>query len=201
MFSRISRGFSFIPEEVVIVAAKRTPIGSFMGNLSTVPAPRLAAHAIKAALAQASLKPEQITEVILGHVLAAGVGQSPARQAAIFAGLSNETICTGVNKVCSSGLKAISLAAQGISLGHSEIVVAGGMENMSLAPFLLPNYRTGQLMGDGIVIDSITHDGLLCPFNKTMMGSCAEKTVLKYEISRDEQDLYCTKSYERSAAA
>ena len=172
-----------------------------MGSLSTVPAPRLAAHAIKAALYQANLKPVQISEVILGHVLAAGVGQSPTRQAAIFARLSNETICTGVNKVCSSGIKAISFAAQGIALGHSDIVVAGGMESMSLAPFLLPNYRSGQLMGDGVVIDSITHDGLLCPFNKTMMGSCAEKTVIKYEITREEQDAFCIKSYERTAAA
>ena len=190
-----------MPTDVVIVAAKRTPIGSFMGSLSTVPAPRLAASSIKAALSQASLSPNQITEVILGNVLSAGVGQSPARQAALFAGLSNETICTGVNKVCSSGIKAVTLAAQGIALGHSDIVVAGGMENMSLAPYLLPNYRSGQLMGDGVVIDSITHDGLFCPFNKTMMGSCTEKTIVKYEITREEQDTFCVKSYERAASA
>lgn len=201
MLTSLTRKFAFLPNEVVIVAAKRTPIGSFMGSLSTVPAPRLAAHAIKSALAQSSLKPEQVSEVILGHVLSAGVGQSPTRQASIFAGLPNETICTGVNKVCSSGIKAITLAAQGITLGHSDIVVAGGMENMSLAPFLLPNYRSGQLMGDGVVIDSITHDGLFCPFNKTMMGSCAEKTILKFEVTREEQDVYCVKSYERAAAA
>ena len=201
MFFRASRKFAFLPQEVVIVAAKRTPIGSFMGALSTVPAPALASHAIKAALHQASLKPEQITEVILGQVLSAGVGQSPTRQASKHAGLPDETICTGVNKVCSSGAKSITLAAQGIALGHSDIVVAGGMENMSLAPFLLPNYRAGQLMGDGVVIDSITHDGLLCPFNKTMMGSCTEKTNSKYEITREEQDNYCVKSYQRSAEA
>jgi acetyl-CoA C-acetyltransferase len=198
---KIGRKFSFLPQEVVIVAAKRTPIGSFMGNLSTVSAPNLAAYAIKAALTQADLKPEKITEVILGHVISAGVGQSPTRQAAVFAGLPNETICTGVNKVCSSGMKSISLAAQGIALGHSDIVVAGGMENMSLAPFMLPNYRTGQLMGDGIVHDAITYDGLMCPFTKSMMGSCAEKTVIRYEITREEQDAFCIKSYERSAAA
>lgn len=201
MLSRLTRGFAFLPQEIVIVAAKRTPMGSFMGALSTVSAPKLAAHAIKASLGQAGLKPNQISEVILGHVLSAGVGQSPARQAAIFAGLPNEVICTGVNKLCASGMKSITLAAQGIALGHSDIVVAGGMENMSLAPFMLPNYRSGQLMGDGIILDAINNDGLMCPFNKLMMGSCAEKTNAKYEITREQQDAYCIKSYERSAAA
>lgn len=201
MLKRISRAFSYLPEEVVIVAAKRTPIGSFMGGLSTVPAPHLAALATKAALTQASIKPEQVTEVIMGHVLSAGVGQSPTRQATLYAGLPHSTICTGINKVCSSGIKSITIAAQGLSLGHGEIIVAGGMENMSLAPFLLPNYRAGQLMGDSVVVDSITHDGLLCPFNKTMMGSCAEKTAAKYEVTREDQDNYCTSSYNRAVEA
>ena len=201
MLKNIRRSFSFLPQDIVIVAAKRTPIGSFMGSLSTVTAPQLAATAIKAALGQASINPDQVTEVIMGHVLSAGVGQAPTRQAALFAGLRHSTACTGVNKVCSSGIKSITLAAQGISLGHSDIVVAGGMENMSLAPFLLPNYRTGQLMGDSVVVDSITHDGLLCPFSKSMMGSCAEKTATKYEITRENQDEYCISSYNRAAEA
>ena len=201
MLLGLTRKFGFLPTDIVIVAAKRTPIGSFMGSLSTVPAPLLAAHAIKSALAQASLKPAQISEVILGHVLASGVGQSPTRQAAIFAGLPNETICTGVNKLCSSGIKSITLAAQGIALGHSDIVLAGGMENMSLSPFLLSNYRGGHLMGDTTISDSINYDGLRCPFNKTLMGSCTEKTIIKYEITREQQDNFCIKSYERTAAA
>ncbi|OMJ69093.1 hypothetical protein SteCoe_33279 [Stentor coeruleus] len=201
MLSRLTRGYAFLPREVVIVAAKRTPIGSFMGSLSAIPAPKLGAHAIKAALNQAKLKPNQVSELIFGNVLGAGVGQSPARQAAIFAGLPNEVVCTGVNKVCSSGMKAITFAAQGLALGHSDVVVAGGMENMSLAPFMLPSYRTGQLMGDGKVIDSIVNDGLLCPFNNFAMGACAERTNVKYEITREHQDTYCIKSYERSSAA
>lgn len=201
MLSRLTRGFAFLPQEIVVVAAKRTPIGSFMGSLSTISAPKLGAHAIKAALNQAGLKPNQVSELIFGNVLGAGVGQSPARQAAIFAGLPNEVICTGVNKVCSSGMKAITFAAQGLALGHSDVVIAGGMENMSLGPFMLPSYRTGQLMGDGKIIDSIGNDGLLCPFNNVMMGTCAEKTNVKYEITREQQDNYCIKSYERSSAA
>lgn len=196
-----TRKFAFLPQEVVIVAAKRTPIGSFMGSLSSVPAPSLASTAIRACLAQAQLRPEQISEVILGHVLSAGVGQSPARQAALYAGLPHSTISMGVNKVCSSGIKAVSLAVQGLALGQSEVVLAGGMENMSLAPFLIPNYRAGQLMGDSVVIDSITHDGLFCPFNKQMMGSCAEKTAAKHEITREMQDSYCISSYKRAAEA
>jgi acetyl-CoA C-acetyltransferase len=201
MFKNISRNFAFLPQEVVIVAAKRTPIGSFMGSLSSISAPQLASISIKACLSQSNLVPNQITEVILGHVLSSGVGQSPSRQAAIAAGLPHSTVCFGINKVCASGMKAVTIASEGLSLGNSEIVVAGGMENMSLAPFLLPNYRAGQLMGDAVVVDSITHDGLFCPFNKQMMGSCAEKTVEKYQITREEQDNYCIRSYKKSAEA
>lgn len=197
----VVRKFGFLPTGVVIVAAKRTPIGSLMGGLSSVPAPQLAASTIKASLSQANLSPDQVTELILGNVISAGVGQSPARQASIFAGLPNSTICTGVNKVCSSGLKSITLASQGISLGHSEIVIAGGMESMSLSPFILSNYRSGQQLGDSTLSDSIFLDGLKCPFNKTMMGNCAEQTVQKYGITREEQDQYCISSYQRAADA
>ena len=201
MMHNLSRHFSFLPTSVVIVAAKRTPIGSHMGGLSTVPAPHLQALAIKASLAQAGLKPDQITEAIIGHVISAGVGQSPSRQASMFAGLPVSTICTGVNKVCSSGMKSITFAAQGIALGHSDVVVAGGMENMSLAPHLLSNYRSGQALGDASLADAIFLDGLKCPFNKTMMGNCAEQTVIKYGITREEQDNFCVSSYKRSAEA
>lgn len=201
MIGRLSRNFGFLPKDIVIVAAQRTPIGSFMGTLSNVSAPKLGAHAIKAALEQAKIQPRDVEEVIMGHVLQAGVGQAPTRQAALFAGLPHETICTGVNKVCSSGIKSIVFAAQSIALGSADVIVAGGMESMSLAPFLLPNYRSGQLMGDGVLHDSIMFDGLMCPFSKTMMGNCTEKTILKYGVTREEQDRYCIDSYKRSAAA
>lgn len=197
----VYRKFGFLPTDVVIVAAKRTPIGSLMGGLSTVTAPQLAATAIKASLSQANLSPDQVTEVILGNVISAGIGQSPARQASILSGLPVSTVCTGVNKVCSSGLKSITLASQGIALGHSEVVLAGGMESMSLAPFVLSNYRSGQQLGDSTISDTIMLDGLKCPFNKTAMGNCAEQTVTKYGITREEQDQFCISSYTRAAEA
>ena len=201
MLKLSTRKFSFLPQEIVILAAKRTPIGSFMGSLSQIPSTTLASISIKSCLSQAHLKPDQITEVIMGQVLSAGAGQSPSRQASLSAGLANTTLCTGVNKVCSSGLKSITLAVQGLALGESSIVVAGGMENMSLAPFLLPNYRAGQLIGDAPVIDSITHDGLSCSITKQMMGRCAEITAAKYGITREMQDNYCISSYKRAAEA
>ena len=201
MFSNLIRTFSFLPQEVVIVAAKRTPIGSFMGRLSSVPSTKLAAHAIKAALSQASLDPLQVNEVVFGNILGSGSGQSPTRQAAILAGLKNETVCTGINKLCASGLKSITLAAQSISLGHSNIIIAGGMENMSQSPYILSNFRTGQMINNAIASDSITYDGLMCPFNKLLMGGCTEKTILKYSITRDEQDKFCITSYQRAIDA
>ncbi|CAG9333709.1 unnamed protein product [Blepharisma stoltei] len=196
-----TRSFGFLPKDVVIVSAQRTPIGSFMGSLSTVPATKLGANAIRAALQKINLDPKEVNEVIMGHVLQAGCGQAPTRQATLYAGLPQETICTGVNKVCSSGIKAVVYAAQSIALGVSDVIVAGGMESMSLAPFLLPNYRSGQLMGDGVLYDSITYDGLNCPFNKVLMGACTEKTIIKYGLTREEQDKFCIDSYKRAADA
>jgi len=197
----VGRHFSFLPKDVVITAAKRTPIGSFMGSLSTVPAVQLGAQAIKAALSQSNIKPSDVNEVILGQIVAAGTGQNPARQAATYAGLPDNVITFSLNKMCASGLKSVVLGAQSIALGQADVVVAGGMENMSLAPFLLPNYRSGQMMGDSVVVDSMTHDGLFCPFNKKMMGACAERTAEKYDVKREEQDVYCRRSYERAAEA
>jgi acetyl-CoA C-acetyltransferase len=201
MMQNLVRHFAFLPNSVVIVAAKRTPIGSHMGGLSSIPAPHLQGLTIKACLSQAGLKPDQITEAIIGHVISAGVGQSPARQAAISAGLPVSTICTGVNKVCSSGMKSITFAAQGIALGHSDVVIAGGMENMSQAPHVVSSLRAGLALGDSSLADTIFLDGLKCPFNKTMMGNCAEQTVIKYQITREEQDNFCVDSYKRSADA
>jgi acetyl-CoA C-acetyltransferase len=203
MLARIaSRRFTqFLPKDVVIVAAKRTPIGSFMGALSTVPATQLGAHAIKAALEQAKLTGKDVEEVIMGTVIQAGQGQAPARNAALKAGLPQEVVCTTINKVCASGMKAVMMAAQTIALGQADVIVAGGMENMSLAPYLLPNYRTGQLMGHAQLLDSITYDALTCAFGNNAMGDAAEETVKKFGITREAQDAFCIESYRRTAEA
>lgn len=187
-------------KEVVIVSAVRTPLGSFMGSLSTVPAPKLGATAIKGALDKVSLDPNSVDEVYFGCVLQAGVGQAPARQAAKFAGLSDEVRCTTVNKVCASGMKSISLAAQQIITGHAEIVVAGGMENMSMVPHYL-QARNGQKFGNITAIDGLAHDGLTDVYNATLMGACADLCATEYKISREEQDAFTIQSYQRSAAA
>lgn len=186
--------------KVVIAAAKRTPIGKFMGGLATVPAPRLGAAAIKGALAAANLTPDRVEEVYMGNVLQAGVGQAPARQAAIYAGIPDTVPCTTVNKVCSSGMKAISLAAQAIALGDIEIAIAGGMENMSLAPHLVP-MRTGVKFGSQALNDSMQTDGLLDAFDQVAMGTYADATAAKYNISREAQDDFALESYSRSTAA
>lgn len=186
--------------KVVIAAAKRTPIGKFMGGLATVPAPRLGAAAIKGALAAANLTPDRVEEVYMGNVLQAGVGQAPARQAAIYAGIPDKVPCTTVNKVCSSGMKAISLAAQAIALGDIEIAIAGGMENMSLAPHLVP-MRTGVKFGSQALNDSMQTDGLLDAFDQVAMGTYADATAAKYNISREAQDDFALESYSRSTAA
>lgn len=186
--------------KVVIAAAKRTPIGKFMGGLATVPAPRLGAAAIQGALAAANLTPDCVEEVFMGNVLQAGVGQAPARQAAIYAGIPDTVPCTTVNKVCSSGMKAISLAAQAIALGDIEIAVAGGMENMSLAPHLVP-MRTGVKLGSQALNDSMQTDGLLDAFDQVAMGTYADATAAKYSISREAQDTFALESYSRSTAA
>ena len=186
--------------KVVIVSAKRTPIGKFMGGLATVSAPRLGAVAIKGALTAAGIKPEQVDEVYMGNVLQAGVGQAPARQAALMASIPDTVPCTTVNKVCSSGMKSISLAAQAIALGDAAIVVAGGMENMSLAPHIVP-MRTGIKFGATQLEDVMQKDGLLDAFDQVAMGVFADATAEKHGVSREEQDAFAIESYQRSALA
>ena len=186
--------------KVVIVSAKRTPIGKFMGGLATVSAPRLGAVAIKGALTAAGIKPEQVDEVYMGNVLQAGVGQAPARQAALMASIPDTVPCTTVNKVCSSGMKSISLAAQAIALGDAAVVVAGGMENMSLAPHIVP-MRTGIKFGATQLEDVMQKDGLLDAFDQVAMGVFADSTAEKHGVSREEQDAFAIESYHRSALA
>lgn len=186
--------------KVVIVSAKRTPIGKFMGGLATVSAPHLGAIAIKGALTAAGIKPEQVDEVYMGNVLQSGVGQAPARQAALMASIPDTVPCTTVNKVCSSGMKSISLAAQAIALGDAAVVVAGGMENMSLAPHIVP-MRTGIKFGATQLEDVMQKDGLLDAFDQVAMGVFADATAEKHGVSREEQDAFAIESYHRSALA
>ena len=186
--------------EVVIVSAARTPIGSFLGGLSTIPAPNLGAIAIKGALNKISLKPELVDEVLMGNVVQAGTGQAPARQAAIYAGIPNTVPCTTVNKVCASGMKAVMQGAQSIALGDANIVVAGGMENMSLIPHYL-HARTGTKFGPTTLIDGLQKDGLVDAYDQNAMGVCADACATKYEFSREDQDAFAIQSYKRSAAA
>ena len=187
-------------QKVVIVSAKRTPIGKFMGGLSTVPAPKLGAIAIQGALTAAGLEVSQVDEVYMGNVLQAGVGQAPARQAALMAGIADTVPCTTINKVCSSGMKSISMAAQAIALGDAEVVVAGGMENMSLAPHIVP-MRTGIKFGGTQMEDVMQKDGLLDAFDQVAMGVFADATAVKHQLSREEQDAFAVESYRRAAAA
>lgn len=184
--------------EVVIVSASRTPIGSFSGTLSNIPAPQLGSIAIKDAVKKAGISPDVVDEVIMGNVLTAGEGQAPARQASIGAGLPTSVTCMTINKVCGSGLKAVMLAAQSIMVGESQVVVAGGMENMSLAPHLMEKSRSGYRMGHFQVMDSMIRDGLWDPYKNYHMGNAAELCVRKYEFSREEQDAFALRSYERS---
>ena len=186
--------------KAVIVSAKRTPLGKFMGGLSTVPAPKLGAIAIQGALEAIGLDATEVDEVYMGNVLQAGVGQAPARQAAIFAGIPDTVPCTTVNKVCSSGMKTIMMAAQAIALGDAEVVVAGGMENMSLAPHVVP-MRTGVKFGGTQLEDVMQKDGLVDAFDQVAMGTYADATATKYHISRADQDAFAIESYRRSAAA
>lgn len=187
-------------KEVFIVAAVRTPMGSFMGSLSSVSAPHLGGTAIKGAIAKSGVKPEWIDEVFMGNVLQAGVGQAPARQAALFAGLDANTPCTTVNKVCASGMKAIMLGAQTILAGDNEIVVAGGMENMSSVPHYL-NGRQGVKLGDLKVVDGMVKDGLTDVYNQVHMGVCADECAVEYNFSREDQDAFAVSSYEKAANA
>lgn len=187
-------------KEVVIVSAVRTPIGSFLGNLSTVPAPKLGAVAIKGALEKIDLKPEMVEEVLMGNVVQAGTGQAPARQAAIYAGIPDTVPCTTVNKVCASGMKAIMQGAQAIALGDSDIVVAGGMENMSLIPHYM-HARSSTKFGPATLIDGMQRDGLVDAYDQNAMGVCADACADKYEFSREDQDAFAIQSYNRSADA
>lgn len=187
--------------EVVIVSAVRTPIGSFGGALSTVPATELGAVAIKAAVEKAGVKPEEVNDVIMGCVLQANLGQAPARQASMGSGLPENIPATTVNKVCASGMKAIMIATQEILLGDAEVVVAGGMENMSRTPYYVENARYGYRFGDGKFIDGIGRDGLLNVYDQKAMGVCADLCATEEKISREEQDAFAIESYTRSAKA
>ncbi|MEK7433550.1 MAG: acetyl-CoA C-acetyltransferase [Cyanobacteriota bacterium] len=184
--------------DIVIVSATRTPVGSLSGSLSSLSAPQLGAIAIKSALDRAGVSADQIDEVIMGNVLSAGVGQAPARQASIFAGLPSNVACLTINKVCGSGLKAVMLAVQSIKAGDSEIVVAGGMESMSLSPHLLEKSRSGYRMGNFQATDSMIKDGLWDPYKNYHMGNAGEICVKKYEFTREEQDNFAIKSYEKA---
>lgn len=188
-------------KEVYIVSAVRTPIGSFNGSLSRVSATQLGAVAIKGALAKIELDPKEVEEVLMGCVLQAGLGQAPARQAALSAGVGEEVPCTTVNKVCASGMKALSLAAQSIALGNAEVIVAGGMENMSAVPHYLPGSRTGTKLGNITLLDGMVHDGLTDAYNQKHMGTCADLCATEYKISREDQDAFALNSYKKAAEA
>lgn len=188
-------------KDVFIVSAVRTPLGSFGGSLSGISATQLGAIAIKKALENAGVQADWVTEVLMGNVVSANLGQAPARQAAIFAGLPVQVPCTTINKVCASGMKAITLGAQSIMLGINDIVVAGGMENMSQIPYYLPNARWGYKYGNAELIDGLAKDGLTDVYNQKAMGVCADATATKYNISREQQDAFAIDSYKRAAAA
>ncbi|WP_413291444.1 thiolase family protein [Bdellovibrio sp. HCB337] len=188
-------------ENVVIVSAVRTPVASFQGALSSLPAPKLGATAIKEALNRAKVSPDEIDECIMGEVLTAGVGQAPARQAALYAGLKSSTPCMTINKVCGSGLKAVMLAADSLQLGHTKIAVAGGQENMSMAPHLLENSRAGYRMGPATMVDSMIKDGLWDPYNNFHMGSAAEICVRENHFTREQQDAFAIESYKKAQTA
>ncbi len=188
-------------QKVYIVSAVRTPIGSFGGSLAGVSATQLGAAAIKGALEKAGVQPDMVNEVLMGNVVSANLGQAPARQAAVFAGLPAHVPCTTINKVCASGIKAITLGAQSIMLGINEIVVAGGMENMSQIPYYIPNARWGYKYGSGELVDGLAKDGLTDVYNQKAMGVCADATAVKYHISREAQDAFAIDSYQRVAAA
>lgn len=187
--------------EVVIIEAKRTPVGSFMGKLLTVSAPQLGAIAIKAVLSETGIDKSRIDEVIMGNVISAGLGQAPGRQAALYAGLPPSVECLTLNKMCGSGLKSVMLASQAIQVGDADVIIAGGLENMSAAPYLIPKGRTGYRMGHGKILDSMIQDGLWDVYHDQHMGNCAELCARDRQYSREEQDAFATESYERAQAA
>lgn len=188
-------------EDVFIVSMARTPLGSFGGSLAGLTATELGAKAIEGALAKINLDPSHVEEVYMGNVVSSNLGQAPARQAALYAGLPKETICTTVNKVCASGMKAASLATQAIRLGDASVVVAGGMENMSQIPFYLPKARYGYGYGNGEVVDGLVQDGLTDAYDRIAMGVCGDRTAAKHDITREQQDEFAIRSYQRSADA
>lgn len=188
-------------KEVYIVSVARTPIGAFNGVLSPLSAIELGSIVIKAAVERAGIKAELVQDVYMGNVVSANLGQAPAKQAALMAGLSTETPCTTINKVCASGMKAIMVAAQTIMLGDNDVVVAGGMESMSNIPYYIPNGRNGYRYGNGELLDGIVRDALQDPYQKYMMGNAAEVCAAKYSISREAQDEYATESYRRANQA
>ena len=186
---------------VYIVAAARTPIGAYLGSLSSVSAPRLGATAIQGALSRAKLAPDAVNEVFMGNVLSAGIGQAPARQAAIYGGLPQKVPATTVSKVCGSGLQAVVFGARAVALGDAELVVAGGMESMSNVPYYLEKARTGYRMGDGKLVDGMIFDGLWDPYSNVHMGSCGDRCATEYKFSREAQDDYAKESFRRALAA
>ena len=190
-----------LKQDVFIVGAARTAVGSFLGMYSNTPAPQLGCTAIKAAIARASLKPEDMGEVFMGCVLTGAQGQAPARQASRYAGVPDSVPCTGIAKVCGSGAQAIILGARAVVLGEQEIVAAGGMENMTMAPYAMPQGRTGYRMGPGKVLDEMIHDGLWDPYGNQHMGMFAEKCAEKYGFTREAQDQFAVTSYKRALAA
>jgi acetyl-CoA C-acetyltransferase len=189
------------PQDVVIVSAARTPVGRFQGGLSAKTAPELGGIAVQEAVKRAGVDPQTVYEVIMGHVLGAGTGQAPARQAALNSGLPNTVGAASVNKVCGSGLKAVMLAANGIAAGEADVYVAGGMESMSNAPYLLPKARTGFRYGNVEAKDAILHDGLWCAFEDWAMGNAAEFIGKKFELTREELDEFALRSHDRAAQA
>jgi acetyl-CoA C-acetyltransferase len=189
------------PKDIVIVGAARTATGAFLGSLQSLPAPVLGAAAIKAAVERAGIKPEDVEEVIMGNVVGAGMGQNPARQAAIKAGIPDTVGATTINKVCGSGLKSAVFAAQAIKAGDYKCIVAGGMESMSNCPYMLPKARTGYRLGHGKLVDSMVHDGLWCAFEDFHMGNTGELVAEKYSISREAIDEYAYNSHQKAVAA
>ncbi len=188
-------------KNLVILSAARTPVGSFLGKLSSLSAPALGSVAIRAALERARVAPDQVEQVVFGNVLQAGLGQAPARQASLGAGIPNSVPCVTVHKVCGSGMRAVMDVGNAIEAGEYEVAVAGGMESMSNAPYLLEKARTGLRMGNGVLVDSMIKDGLWDPYNDVHMGTCAEMCVAKYHFTREEQDAFSLESYRRAQAA
>src|SRR5215207_3539548 len=187
--------------DAVIISAVRTPTGKFLGGLKDLTATELGALVVREAVARAGIDPASVDECIMGNVVSAGLGQAPARQAALRGGLADHVAALTINKVCGSGLKAVMLAAQGIATGDIDIAVAGGMESMSNAPYLLPRVREGLRMGNGEIIDSMINDGLWCSFEQCHMGNADETIATEYQIGRGQQDDYAAESHRRAAAA